>query len=118
VFRSGRAAFGQQAVLAHDLLALMDALAIPAPCSPVMIGADGRRASLPLFGGTCARVGIGRGYNIQDIPGSIHPQRPENELRYWYQYYFHSERGRPAGPASSRFLQAAVAAVVTQLALR
>jgi pimeloyl-ACP methyl ester carboxylesterase len=41
------------------------------------------------------------GYNIQDIPGSIKPQMPENEFRYWYQYYFHSERGR-AGLAHNR----------------
>ncbi len=34
------------------------------------------------------------GYNIQNIPGSVKPQIPENEYRYWYQYYFHSERGR------------------------
>jgi pimeloyl-ACP methyl ester carboxylesterase len=43
----------------------------------------------------------GYGYNIQDIPGSIHPQEPENERRCWYQYYFHSERGR-AGLAQNR----------------
>jgi pimeloyl-ACP methyl ester carboxylesterase len=36
----------------------------------------------------------GAGYNIQDIPGSSQPAAPENEFRYWYQYYFHGERGR------------------------
>jgi len=40
-------------------------------------------------------------YTIQDIPGSIKPPTPENEFRYWYQYYFHSERGR-AGLADNR----------------
>ena len=40
-----------------------------------------------------ALVSVG-GYNIQDIPGSIKSQIPENEYRCWYQYYFHSERGR------------------------
>jgi pimeloyl-ACP methyl ester carboxylesterase len=36
----------------------------------------------------------GGGYNIQDIAASTKPQAPESEFRYWYQYYFHSERGR------------------------
>lgn len=30
------------------------------------------------------------------------PQAPENELRYWYQYYFHNERGR-AGLEQKRY---------------
>ena len=34
------------------------------------------------------------GYNIHDIPGSVEPRPPENEYHYWYQYYFHSERGQ------------------------
>ena len=41
------------------------------------------------------------GYNIQDIPNSGKPARPENEHRHWYQYYFHGERGR-AGLAQNR----------------
>lgn len=47
------------------------------------------------------QVSVG-GYNIQDIPGSIKPQTPENELRLWYQYYFHCERGR-AGLAQNHY---------------
>jgi pimeloyl-ACP methyl ester carboxylesterase len=43
----------------------------------------------------------GNGYNIQDIRGSANPAEPEQELRYWYQYYFHSERGR-TGLAKNR----------------
>jgi pimeloyl-ACP methyl ester carboxylesterase len=34
------------------------------------------------------------GYNIQNIAVSHQPAAPEQELRYWYQYYFHTERGR------------------------
>jgi pimeloyl-ACP methyl ester carboxylesterase len=34
------------------------------------------------------------GYNIQDIPNSYKPADPEQEARLWYQYYFHTERGR------------------------
>lgn len=102
-FRSGDTPrSGQQAMLAHDLLALMDALAIP---SAVLAGYDwgGRAACIvaALWPERARGLVSGGGYNIQDIPGSIQPQRPENELRYWYQYYFHSERGR-AGLAQNR----------------
>jgi pimeloyl-ACP methyl ester carboxylesterase len=34
------------------------------------------------------------GYNIQDIPNATRPGDPEREARLWYQYYFHTERGR------------------------
>ncbi|MDP3841693.1 MAG: alpha/beta hydrolase [Oxalobacteraceae bacterium] len=93
---------GQQAALAHDLLALMDALAIP---SAVLAGYDwgGRAACIVAALWPQRVVGLvsGGGYNIQDIPASAKPDAPENEFRFWYQYYFHSERGR-AGLAQSR----------------
>jgi pimeloyl-ACP methyl ester carboxylesterase len=34
------------------------------------------------------------GYNIQHIAEAMTPDTPDNEHRLWYQYYFHSERGR------------------------
>ncbi len=34
------------------------------------------------------------GYNIQDIAASVKPVAPAQEHRFWYQYYFHTERGR------------------------
>lgn len=93
---------GQQAVLAHDLLSLMDALAIP---RAVLAGYDwgGRAACIvaALWPERVTGLVSGLGYNIQDIAASVRPQPPENELRYWYQYYFHSERGR-AGLAQHR----------------
>jgi pimeloyl-ACP methyl ester carboxylesterase len=86
---------GQQAVLAHDLLTFMDALAIP---TAVLAGYDwgGRAACIvaALWPERVRGLVTGGGYNTQDIRGSIAPQAPENEFRYWYQYYFHSERGR------------------------
>jgi pimeloyl-ACP methyl ester carboxylesterase len=86
---------GQQAVLAHDLLALMEALAIP---RAVLAGYDwgGRAACIvaALWPERVRGLVTGGGYNIQDIPGSARPQPPENEFRHWYQYYFHGERGR------------------------
>jgi pimeloyl-ACP methyl ester carboxylesterase len=34
------------------------------------------------------------GYNIQDIANSYRPADPAQEARLWYQYYFHTGRGR------------------------
>ncbi len=93
---------GQQAVLAHDLLAFMDALDIR---NAVLAGYDwgGRAACIvaALWPERARALVSGGGYNIQDIPGSFKPQKPEDEYRFWYQYYFHSERGR-AGLAQYR----------------
>jgi pimeloyl-ACP methyl ester carboxylesterase len=86
---------GQQAVLAHDLLALMDGLQIP---QAVLAGYDwgGRAACIvaALWPERARGLVTGGGYNVHDIPGASRPQPPENEHRYWYQYYFHGERGR------------------------
>jgi pimeloyl-ACP methyl ester carboxylesterase len=41
------------------------------------------------------------GYQIQDIAASAKPADPEQEHRFWYQHYFHTERGR-AGLAANR----------------
>ncbi|SFB08320.1 Pimeloyl-ACP methyl ester carboxylesterase [Collimonas sp. OK607] len=94
---------GQQAALAHDLLALMDALAIP---DAVLAGYDwgGRAACIvaALWPERARGLVSLDGYNIQDIAASVNPQTPENELRYWYQYYFHGERGR-AGLQQNRY---------------
>jgi pimeloyl-ACP methyl ester carboxylesterase len=86
---------GQQAVLAHDVLALMDALALE---RAVLAGYDwgGRAACIvaALWPERVEGLVSGNGYNIQDIAASSKPAAPENEFRYWYQYYFHGERGR------------------------
>jgi len=93
---------GQQAVLAHDLLALLDALGLS---SAVLAGYDwgGRAACIvaALWPERVLGLVSGVGYNVQDIPGSVHPAAPENEHRHWYQYYFHGERGR-AGLTQNR----------------
>ncbi len=41
------------------------------------------------------------GYNIQDIAASVRPAAAAQEHRHWYQWYFHTERGR-AGLAENR----------------
>jgi pimeloyl-ACP methyl ester carboxylesterase len=86
---------GQQAVLAHDLLALMDALAIP---NAVLAGYDwgGRAACIvgALWPKRVAGLVTGGGYNVHNVPAAMEPMAPEDEHRLWYQYYFHGERGR------------------------
>ncbi len=86
---------GEQAALGADLLALMDALAIP---RAVLAGYDwgGRAACVvaALWPERCAGLLSFNSYNIQDIARAMEPDLPENEHRLWYQYYFHSERGR------------------------
>jgi pimeloyl-ACP methyl ester carboxylesterase len=93
---------GEQAALGADLLALMDALAVP---RAVLAGYDwgGRAACVvaALWPERCAGLLSFNSYNIQDIARGLVPDTPENEHRLWYQYYFHSERGR-AGLAQDR----------------
>jgi pimeloyl-ACP methyl ester carboxylesterase len=93
---------GEQAALGADLLALMDALRIP---RAVLAGYDwgGRAACIvaALWPGRCTGLVSYNNYNIHDIERAMEPDTPVNERRYWYQYYFHSERGR-AGLAKDR----------------
>ena len=86
---------GQQAALASDLLALLDALKIG--CA-IVAGYDwgGRAACIvsALWPQRVRGLVTGTGYNIQNISASGKPAAPELEHRHWYQYYFHGERGR------------------------
>lgn len=86
---------GEQAVLAHDLLALLDALAID---SAVLAGHDwgGRAACIvaALWPQRVRGLVTCGGYNVHDVPAAMTPVAPEDEHRLWYQYYFHGERGR------------------------
>ena len=86
---------GQQAALANDLVALMDALSIQ---KAIVGGYDwGGRACCIVSALFPERiiglVSVG-GYNIQDIAKYSEPEAPEIEILNWYQFYFHSERGR------------------------
>ncbi len=93
---------GEQAALGADLLALMDALQIP---RAVLAGYDwgGRAACVvaALWPGRCEGLVSFNSYNIQNIARAMEPDLPANEHSLWYQYYFHSERGR-AGLAKDR----------------
>ena len=86
---------GQQAALGADLLAFLDALGIE---RAVVGGYDwGGRAACIVSALWPERVSglvsVG-GYNIQAIARALEPNDPEAEHRFWYQFYFHSERGR------------------------
>ena len=94
--------FRSQAALGNDLHEMMDVLAID---RAVLAGYDwGGRAACIVAALWPERV---RGlltvnsYNIQDIPGSAKPQSAEQERRFWYQWYFQTERGR-AGLENNR----------------
>src|SRR6267154_3368659 len=86
---------GEQAAMGQDLLELLDALNIR---QAVLAGFDwGARAACVVSAlwpervralVTCA------GYQVQDIAASEKPVEPEQERRFWYQYYFQTERGR------------------------
>ena len=86
---------GQQGAMGHDLLDLMDALALP---TAVLVGFDwgGRGACVAaaLWPERVRGLVTANGYNIQDIARSVEPRLPQQEHRAWYQYYFHTERGR------------------------
>jgi pimeloyl-ACP methyl ester carboxylesterase len=94
---------GQQAALGKDLLDLMDALALP---RAALVGYDwgGRAACIvaALWPERARCLVTGNGYNIQDIAQSGMPAAPEQEHRFWYQYYFHTERGRAGLQANRR----------------
>lgn len=93
---------GQQAALGADLLDFMDALGIG---QATLAGTDwGGRACCIVAALWPERVrGLVsvNGWNIQDIAAASRPGAPEQELRYWYQWYLHTERGR-AGLAAHR----------------
>jgi pimeloyl-ACP methyl ester carboxylesterase len=72
---------------------------------PTLAGYDwgGRAACIvaALWPERVAGLVSGSGYNIQDIATSGEPAPAEQEHRLWYQYYFHTERGR-AGLTKNR----------------
>ena len=86
---------GQQAALGNDLREVMDALGVE---RAVLAGYDwgGRAACIvaALWPERVHGLVTGNGYNIQDIAAAVKPVAPAQEHRFWYQYYFHTERGR------------------------
>jgi pimeloyl-ACP methyl ester carboxylesterase len=86
---------GEQAALALDVIALMDALGIN---SAIVAGFDrGARTKdivAALWPGTLQRARVGERLSDRQPRGRHLPLPPEAELQWWYQYYFATERGR------------------------
>jgi pimeloyl-ACP methyl ester carboxylesterase len=81
----------------------MDVLAIE---RAVLVGYDwgGRAACIvsALWPERVRGLVSGNSYNIQNIAAAMRPAAPAQEHRFWYQYYFHSERGRAGLDANRR----------------
>jgi pimeloyl-ACP methyl ester carboxylesterase len=94
---------GEQAAMGSDTIELMDALGLS---RAAMVGFDwgGRAACVAaaLWPERVRCLVLANGYSIQDIAGSVAPASPQQENRMWYQYYFHTERGR-AGLKANRY---------------
>jgi pimeloyl-ACP methyl ester carboxylesterase len=86
---------GEQAALALDAIALMDALGLE---RAVVAGFDwGARSAdivAALWPERCSGLVSVSGYLIGSQAAGRSPLPPEAELQWWYQYYFATERGR------------------------
>ena len=86
---------GQQAALATDVIALMDALKIE---KAVVAGFDWGARTADIVAAIWpqrvkALVSVS-GYLIGSQQANANPLPPSAELQWWYQYYFATERGR------------------------
>ncbi|HWJ69572.1 MAG TPA: alpha/beta hydrolase [Sphingobium sp.] len=86
---------GQQAVIAVDIVSLMDALGIE---RAILAGFDwgARTANVvaALWPERCKAMVSVSGYLIGSQAANRAPLPPAAELQWWYQYYFATERGR------------------------
>jgi pimeloyl-ACP methyl ester carboxylesterase len=86
---------GQQAALAVDAVAFLDALEIPAA---IVAGFDwgARTAAIvaALWPERCNGLVAVSGYLIGSQEANKRPLPPSAELAWWYQFYFATERGR------------------------
>jgi pimeloyl-ACP methyl ester carboxylesterase len=85
---------GQQAVVALDIIALMDALRIN---RAIIGGFDwGARTACvmaALWPERCKAIVSVSGYLITNLKANLRPLPPKVELGWWYQYYFATENG-------------------------
>ena len=104
---------GQQAALAVDVIALMDALRID---RALIAGFDwGARTACivaALWPERCKALVSVSGYLIGNPKTALQPLPPEAELQWWYQYYLATERGRIGYEKNTR----AFARLIWQLA--
>jgi pimeloyl-ACP methyl ester carboxylesterase len=86
---------GQQAVVAVDVIDLMDALKIPkATIGGFDWGARSANIVAALWPERCKALVCVSGYLIGSQKAGAMPLPPQDELQWWYQYYFATERGR------------------------
>jgi pimeloyl-ACP methyl ester carboxylesterase len=94
---------GQQAVLALDVIALMDALRIE---TAILAGFDwgARTADIvaALWPARCKALVAVSGYLIGSRAVNRQPLPPKAEYAWWYQFYFATDRGRDGYQASRR----------------
>ena len=94
---------GQQAAVAADIIALMDALKIE---KAIVGGFDwgARTANIiaALWPNRCKAMVSVSGYLIGSQQANRAPLPPKAELSWWYQYYFATERGRMGYDANRR----------------
>ncbi len=92
---SGTLRNGQQAVVALDTIALMDALKIEkATLAGFDWGARTANIIAALWPERCKTLVSVSGYLIGSQEAGKMPLPPRAELEWWYQYYFATERGR------------------------
>ena len=86
---------GQQAVVAVDIVALMDALKIE---KAILAGFDWGARTADIIAARwperCRGLVSVSGYLIGSQAAGKTPLPPDAELQWWYQYYFATERGR------------------------
>jgi pimeloyl-ACP methyl ester carboxylesterase len=85
---------GEQAVVAVDMIALMDALKIQ---KAIVGGFDWGSRTAAIMAGLWpervkALVAVS-GYLLANLKANLQPLPPKAELGWWYQYYFATERG-------------------------
>ena len=86
---------GQQSAIAVDIIAFMDALKIE---KAIVAGFDwgARTAAIiaALWPERCKALVSVSGYILVNLEANLQPLTPANELGWWYQYYFATQRGR------------------------
>lgn len=86
---------GQQAVIAVDIIALMDALTIKqATIGGCDWGARTANIIAALWPERCKSMVSVSGYLIGSREANLKPLPPQAELAWWYQYYFATDRGQ------------------------
>jgi pimeloyl-ACP methyl ester carboxylesterase len=96
---------GQQAVVALDIIALMDALKIE---KAILAGYDWGARTVAIMAALwpqrCKAIVSVNGYLINNLERNKLPLSPKAEWGWWYQYYFATERGRAGLDANRRDL--------------